>query len=125
STRSSPARPSAAATNCSSKPMRGACRIQWRWCSFGISPIPAGTKERRMSWDAVVGVDGCPGGWIAVWYGDGGEPMVRVFPGFAALIGEFSGDATIAVDMPIGLPDFSRRGGRGPEALVRPLLGRR
>src|SRR5690606_8316384 len=35
------------------------------------------------------------------------------------------GDATIAVDMPIGLPEFSRRGGRGPEALVRPLLGQR
>ena len=27
--------------------------------------------------------------------------------------------------MPIGLPDFSQRGGRGPEALVRPLLGQR
>ena len=27
--------------------------------------------------------------------------------------------------MPIGLPDFSRHGGRGPEALVRPLLGQR
>ena len=27
--------------------------------------------------------------------------------------------------MPIGLPDFSLKGGRGPEALVRPLLGPR
>ena len=27
--------------------------------------------------------------------------------------------------MPIGLPEFSSRGGRGPEALVRPLLGSR
>lgn len=27
--------------------------------------------------------------------------------------------------MPIGLPDFSQKGGRGPEALVRPLLGQR
>ncbi len=34
-------------------------------------------------------------------------------------------DAAIAVDMPIGLPAFSARGGRGPEALVRPLLGQR
>ena len=37
----------------------------------------------------------------------------------------FPDDAIIAVDMPIGLPDFSHRGGRGPEALVRPLLGQR
>jgi predicted RNase H-like nuclease len=73
----------------------------------------------------VVGVDGCPGGWIAVWRHDGSEPSVQVFPTFAALIATFSDDAIVAVDMPIGLPDFSRRGGRGPEALVRPLLGQR
>jgi predicted RNase H-like nuclease len=72
-----------------------------------------------------VGVDGCPGGWIAVWRQDGGEPTVRVFPAFARLIAAFPDDATIAVDMPIGLPEFSGRGGRGPEALVRPLLGQR
>jgi predicted RNase H-like nuclease len=72
-----------------------------------------------------VGVDGCPGGWIAVGRPDGGEPAVRVFPAFADLIACFANDATIAVDMPIGLPAFSRRGGRGPEALVRPLLGQR
>lgn len=71
-----------------------------------------------------VGVDGCPGGWIAVWQ-DGGEPAVRVFPAFAELIAAFPDGATIAVDMPIGLPEFSGRGGRGPEALVRPLLGQR
>ena len=27
--------------------------------------------------------------------------------------------------MPIGLPEFTRKGGRGPEMLVRPLLGQR
>lgn len=72
-----------------------------------------------------VGVDGCPGGWIAVWRRDGGEPSCQMFPAFADLIVAFSGDTIIAVDMPIGLPDFSHRGGRGPEALVRPLLGQR
>jgi predicted RNase H-like nuclease len=72
-----------------------------------------------------VGVDGCPGGWIAVWRQEGSEPACRVFSAFAELIVAFPGDATIAVDMPIGLPEFSRRGGRGPEALVRPLLGLR
>jgi predicted RNase H-like nuclease len=49
----------------------------------------------------VVGVDGC------------------------RLLDSLPRDATIAVDMPIGLPEFSVRGGRGPEALVRPLLGER
>ena len=73
----------------------------------------------------LVGVDGCPGGWIAVWRQGGGEPSVRVFPAFAELIDAVSEDAIVAVDMPIGLPEFSSRGGRGPEALVRPLLGPR
>jgi predicted RNase H-like nuclease len=72
----------------------------------------------------VVGVDGCPGGWIAVWRHEGGDPSVRVFSGFADLLDAFP-EETVAVDMPIGLPDFSQRGGRGPEALVRPLLGQR
>ena len=72
-----------------------------------------------------VGVDGCPGGWIAVWRHDGGTPSTRVFPAFAALLAFFPDDATVAVDMPIGLPDFTQHGGRGPEALVRPLLGQR
>jgi predicted RNase H-like nuclease len=72
-----------------------------------------------------VGVDGCPGGWIAVWRHDGGEPSTRVFATFAVLLAAFPDNATVAVDMPIGLPDFTRYGGRGPEALVRPLLGLR
>jgi predicted RNase H-like nuclease len=72
-----------------------------------------------------VGVDGCLGGWIAVWRQDDGEPSVQIFTAFATLIAAFPDDSTIAVDMPIGLPEFSLRGGRGPEALVRPLLGQR
>lgn len=71
-----------------------------------------------------VGVDGCPGGWIAVWQ-EGREPSCQVFPAFSGLVAAFTDDTTVAVDMPIGLPDFTRHGGRGPEALVRPLLGQR
>lgn len=78
-----------------------------------------------MSSGTVVGVDGCPGGWIAVWRHEGGDPSVLVFARFAGLLDAFAEEAIIAVDMPIGLPDFSRHGGRGPEALVRPLLGQR
>ena len=74
---------------------------------------------------AVVGVDGCPGGWVAVWREGGGEPEVGIYVTFSGLIESFGADAVIAVDMPIGLPEFSGRGGRGPEALVRPALGAR
>lgn len=73
---------------------------------------------------AVVGIDGCPGGWIAVWR-TGLNPGVAVFPSFAEALAAFPQDAIVAVDMPIGLPEFVRHGGRGPERLVRPLLGQR
>lgn len=72
-----------------------------------------------------VGVDGCKAGWIAVRRDPGAAPSVAIFPGFAALLETLPADATVAVDMPIGLPDLSRKGGRGPEALVRRLLGNR
>ena len=78
-----------------------------------------------MTKSVLVGVDGCKAGWIAVRRDSGASPAVDVFPGFAALLDALPADATVAVDMPIGLPDFSQRGGRGPEALVRPLLGAR
>ncbi|MER8826170.1 DUF429 domain-containing protein [Mesorhizobium sp. M0938] len=95
---------------------------------------------------ALVGVDGCKAGWIAVrrdpdstprnpgstsrnpgsiLRNPDAAPSVAVFPSFAALLEALPADATVAVDMPIGLPDLSQRGGRGPEALVRPLLGNR
>ena len=73
----------------------------------------------------IVGVDGCKAGWIAVHRHPGTVPSVTVFPSFAALLDALPADAIVAVDMPIGLPDFSQRGGRGPEALVRRLLGQR
>ncbi|MER8435327.1 DUF429 domain-containing protein [Mesorhizobium sp. M1312] len=73
----------------------------------------------------VVGVDGCKAGWIAVRRDPGAAPSVAVFPSFVALLDALPADATVAVDMPIGLPDLSQKGGRGPEALVRPLLGNR
>ncbi|TIV79421.1 MAG: DUF429 domain-containing protein, partial [Mesorhizobium sp.] len=79
-----------------------------------------------MTAGVLVGVDGCKAGWIAVHRHPDAAPSISVFPGFAALLAALpAGGATIAVDMPIGLPDFSQRGGRGPEAIVRPLLGQR
>lgn len=73
----------------------------------------------------VAGADGCKAGWIAVLLEPGGAPRVAIFAEFAALVAALPDNAVIAVDMPIGLPELTRHGGRGPEALVRPLLGQR
>ncbi|WP_296573896.1 DUF429 domain-containing protein [Phreatobacter sp.] len=83
-----------------------------------VTPIPGG--ERPM----VRGVDGCPAGWIAVTIAAGGRlmPNVTIARNFAELA---MGVEKIAVDMPIGLPGRAGPGGRGPEAAVRRLLGRR
>lgn len=72
----------------------------------------------------VRGVDGCPAGWIAVTIATEGPlaPCVTITRNFADLT---TGVEKIAVDMPIGLPETAGPGGRGPETLVRPLLGER
>jgi predicted RNase H-like nuclease len=72
----------------------------------------------------VAGVDGCKAGWVAVIRDDAGT-RAQVFGSFDALLAAIPDDAVVAVDMPIGLPDFTTKGGRGPEMLVRPLLGQR
>lgn len=78
-----------------------------------------------MTASRLVGVDGCPGGWLACLIDPTGArpPEIRLYPRFADLVAE--GPAIVAVDMPIGLPDRIGPGGRGPERLVRPLLGMR
>ncbi|MCZ8317140.1 DUF429 domain-containing protein [Phreatobacter sp.] len=75
--------------------------------------------ERR-----VRGIDGCPAGWIAVTIAAEGPlaPSVTIARDFADLTADVE---KIAVDMPIGLPERAGPGGRGPETLVRPLLGER
>lgn len=73
----------------------------------------------------LVGVDGCPAGWIAVLRQRGNPDECRLFPRFADLLGAVGEGATIAIDMPIGLPDRVGRRGRGPEQAVRPMLGQR
>jgi len=86
----------------------------------------------------IVGVDACRAGWIAViWQlpnrpADGGVPgdawgslEARVFPRFDFLLDALPGDAVIAVDMPIGLPERIEGPGRAAEKAARPLLGER
>lgn len=73
----------------------------------------------------LAGVDGCPGGWIAVVdRGGAAGPAASVFRRFADLAAGLGEGASVAVDMPVGLPERCL-GGRGPEQLVRPLLGMR
>jgi predicted RNase H-like nuclease len=54
-----------------------------------------------------VGVDGCPGGWFAVEYDDGVD--YGRYDDFPAVVDAFDGAERLLVDMPIGLPDGSRR----------------
>ena len=66
----------------------------------------------------VVGVDGCPGGWIAVRWGETvSHHLCRSFAEVLAMDA-----AVIAVDMPIGFPQGS---GRVAEREVRQRLGER
>ena len=70
----------------------------------------------------VVGVDGCPAGWLAVFRSTEGEvPHARLFESFADILTEEA--VAIAVDIPIGLPGISQRGGRKADICARKLLG--
>ena len=79
------------------------------------------SKESR-----IVGIDGCPAGWIAAIASANNlaDTHVRGFARFTDIV-EFGPFARIAVDMPIGLPGQTGAGGRGPERMIRPLLGPR
>ncbi len=58
----------------------------------------------------VVGVNGCPGGWLAVAVGPfGGRFSPRVHASFSELLASYPNAACIAVDIPIGLAEGSPR----------------
>lgn len=71
--------------------------------------------------NAAAGVDGCRGGWLAVtgshrhWQGQVHPHLADALPA----------RATVAIDMPIGLLDKPRPGGRDCDRLARRALGRR
>ena len=71
-----------------------------------------------------IGVDGCKVGWVACWR-ERDALKFQIFANFNVLIEAFDQKARFAVDMPIGLPERVGAGGRGPEGLIRPLLGQR
>lgn len=69
------------------------------------------------------GVDGCPAGWVAVVW-DGAKSAEAILSASFKDVLELSA-ATIAVDMPIGLPDVAGKPGRTCESLARARLGMR
>ena len=75
---------------------------------------------------AFMGVDGCRAGFIGVIFGDGdlAEAQLFVAQNFAALAA-MPAVSTIAIDMPMGLPDHIGSGGRGPETALRRYIGAR
>ena len=70
-----------------------------------------------------IGVDGCKAGWIAVV--DNGAGLRTMVAGTFLEILALNPSAIVAVDMPIGLPERISGPGRGPEQIIRPLLGSR
>jgi predicted RNase H-like nuclease len=75
----------------------------------------------------IAGVDGCRSGWIAALApaDDISQPDIHIVGQARELASAPHDAALIAIDMPIGLPDRIIGPGRGPEQLVRPLLGAR
>ena len=82
---------------------------------------PRGAQPR------LAGIDGCPAGWIVCLIAAEGPmvPEIRVVPRLADLFAASDAPRLAAIDMPIGLTDVVGPQGRGPERLVRPLLGER
>ena len=58
----------------------------------------------------IAGVDGCPGGWLALVEYKDGRLHARVFSRFADLANALPKAKVIAVDIPIGVPQIGARG---------------
>lgn len=80
-----------------------------------------------MNW--IVGVDGCRGGWVAVWLDVRKSTIVDYAINLHSNIKDILGDCRkpriISVDMPIGLLAKRERGGRVCDREARKLLGSR
>lgn len=70
------------------------------------------------------GVDGCRAGWcVALWAPRIPWVEVLVVPDFATVLDLTRGAKAVGVDMPIGLLDEARRGGRPCDIAARAFLG--
>jgi predicted RNase H-like nuclease len=74
----------------------------------------------------VAGLDGCPSGWVAAVApaAELSRAELRRVSSVSELFDALP-IATLAIDIPIGLPDRVGRGGRAAETAVRPLLRER
>ena len=72
---------------------------------------------------AIVGADGCRGGWFAVRREDDGRTCSDVFETIADLWGKWGDASLLLLDIPIGLTDSTEP--RRCDAEARRLLGRR
>ena len=70
----------------------------------------------------VVGVDGCAGGWFAVWPAESGGLRGDRYDDFAAVVADHAAADRVLVDMPIGLPGEESR---ACDTLAREQLGAR
>jgi predicted RNase H-like nuclease len=71
----------------------------------------------------LLGIDGCPAGWIAAESDDGASPIFRLFRTFREVVEAIEARDTLAcIDVPIGLSSLRRKG--DGEARAR-LGGRR
>ncbi len=75
-----------------------------------------------MSSELVVGVDGCPGGWVAVAASDGRFERVTVCPNLVSLTATFPGAKIFAIDIPLSYPQTYPR---SADVEARRRLGRR
>src|SRR5687767_3503859 len=64
---------------------------------------------KRKPETTLAGVDGCPGGWLAVIERPGEPLQAQVFTTFDRLIESLPPTALIGVDIPIGLPEEGAR----------------
>jgi predicted RNase H-like nuclease len=72
----------------------------------------------------LIGVNGCPAGWISAAYTTTEDRIVwTVHNDFGHVLGYYPDDAVIAVDIPIGLTESSGR--RRCERIARQLIGPR
>lgn len=70
-----------------------------------------------------IGVDGCPGGWVAAVFDNLGFKWYKTDQ-FIELCNVLDADSLVLIDMPIGLLTNFRSGGRVCDQLARKLLPR-
>ena len=76
--------------------------------------------------DWVAGVDGFKSEWcLVLWHLGSGELRSRIVPSFSLLLALPERPSVLCVDIPIGLPDFTPKGGRSCEKEARQELRRR